>query len=96
LSNEALRLTYQSITGPREVQIVPSRQMGRIRYQVLANDIRLEFAGSFFDTPRKAMEEVERSLRRRYGGDQPIAWVLAGGSADRPISLQQVGDHWPS
>ncbi|MBI2898158.1 MAG: hypothetical protein HYY06_31690 [Deltaproteobacteria bacterium] len=96
MDDQTLHLDYKSITGPRAVEIVPVMQMGRMRYQILANDARLELAGSFFLTPRKAMEEVESTLRKRYGemaGE--LKWVLKAGGVDRPVAAADVGDSWP-
>ena len=72
-----LHLQYESLTGPRFVEIVPIKQMGRVRWHVSANDDALEMAGSFFDEPDAAKAAVEARLRKRYGDAVALSWRSA-------------------
>jgi hypothetical protein len=67
-------LQYESLTGPRIVEIAPVKQMGRVRWHVRANDVRLPLAGSFFDTPQLARAAVEAALKKGYGEGVLLDW----------------------
>jgi len=69
-----LQLHYQSLTGPRLVEIVPIKQMGKIRWHVSGNDRTLTFAGTFFDDRDEAKALVESTLRQRYGESLALDW----------------------
>ena len=74
MDDRTLLLQYESLTGPRLVEISPVMQMGRVRWHVRANDTRLPLAGSFFDTRELAKAGVELALRKGYGDGLAIEW----------------------
>ncbi len=74
MSSSSLLLEYESLTGPRHVEIAPIKQMGRVRWHVSANDKALEVAGAFFDEPDAAKAAVEARLRQRYGEAMTLQW----------------------
>jgi hypothetical protein len=67
-------LQYDTLTGPRLVEIAPVKQMGRIRWHVHANDVRLPVAGTFFDTRDLAKAGVEAALKKGYGETVALDW----------------------
>jgi len=74
VTDSFLVLRYESLTGPRTVEIAPIKQMGKIRWHVRANDTSLACAGTFFDERDLAKSAVEAALRRRYGEELAVAW----------------------
>ena len=77
MTDNSLVLQYESLTGPRLVEIVPIKQMGRVRWHVGANDTSMAFAGTFFDERDLAKTAVETALRRRYGDGLALPWQSA-------------------
>ena len=88
----SFRLRYQSLTGPRTVEVLPVKQLGRIRWQVLANDARLDFAGTFFPAPRRAVEVVEETLVKRYGEAALLEWRITDRAGERAIERAELAE----
>ena len=72
--DQPLLLQYDTLTGPRLVEIAPVKQMGRVRWHVRGNDVHLPLAGSFFDTRDLAKAGVEAALKKAYGEVLALDW----------------------